>query len=430
MNFITLRKKHQSYQHNVQNVKIPVQSFKMLSKEWLTITVLVGIFVIGPYQGVRAEDLEVISAEKVTPAETFIKLTTTTEGDDEKNEDNIDTIIIRLTCSSNIGKAVKKYEKLPQKEKFIKRIVSEAFQENQDIVEKILQFSSHQPDFETKYFIIWTLHEEMLLSNNFKHADHVLSALEAIRNSSNFEQFSEFDKRNVEVMINSFNRMDNKAIVIKQLLKQLADMVENMTDFEAGKYAELYKLTLQLLEMKKDMKGEAETMFRTLKSRIPEIVWLLASKEPVCMYATTGWYMLASSAEERFYDSVYGGEFGTQVMVTSAGEPKTQGQWIFEPVIPGSSQLIFYIKSQFLGLFLGEGLAIPGKTDKTLSVQKSPSTWWKVYFTGENTVRIDHGIVTLYLMHAKKYTYRNGGNDKYPIILNREYYTEFVLKSC
>ena len=287
-----------------------------------------GLFLILLFQHVSTSDETLIVLNRTSPARAFFELSTTIEGMDEREEDTVDSIIIRIGCSTNIDRAFKKYQKMTNPDRFIKRIVSEIFQENPQSVEKVIQFIDKLSDVETKYFALWTLHEEMLLAKNFEFADNVLAALTAVKNSTDFETFSEFDQRNVNVLLSSLDNMEGKAKVQKKKMQELENTLLLLKEDVTNNFKAIYKLAAQIQKMEKDIMDENLEFFGKLKSQIPKIVMFLILQETVCIrQAVTNYYMYA---DETGHQIGHYGIIGEIFMLNNGQLPSTGYKWVFE----------------------------------------------------------------------------------------------------
>ena len=317
-------------------------------------TGLIALFFVLPTHqnvlpGVEIETTTNLSIRTV-PVELFYELSTSAEGVDEREEDLIDGIIFRIAYGQpkSIEKALLRYRKLSSPSKYIKRIVSEIFQENHQNGDNIIQFITMLSDTELKYFAIWTLHEEMLLADEYKIAGQAINLLQSLQNSSSFESFSEFDQRNAKVLLKSLEKMDRnvKVHVESQKLLELQNMLILLLPDVDKNFKEILKIAIMIKDMEINIPDENKGHFNFLKAQIPKTITDLVWQETVCIKKPGTGYM-------------YADEFGnylsyrdTNVMVsifTSGRTPSKGHQWVFEI---DDDKETFYIRNSHLKQYL------------------------------------------------------------------------------
>ena len=72
-----------------------------------------------------------------------------------------------------MSEAVKVYQKIPSRKRFVKRIVYEVYEGNIDNLKLVLDFNEAMPEEDLKYLVLKAIYEEMSINGNLNHLQSV-----------------------------------------------------------------------------------------------------------------------------------------------------------------------------------------------------------------------------------------------------------------
>ena len=222
----------------------------------------------------------------------------------------------------------------------------EAFDENSEKNDNIIEFIKLLPDTRTKYFATMTLYEEMQLSDNFELAGKAFGILQDLQNATDFGYFSEYDQRNVNITLKSLKRANCRdALQERRLFDTLKELLLLTVDIDKN-IKEIFKYAAMIKGMEDTLLDENRDIFYSIKNLIPKTITYLVWKETVCIMKPGTGYMYV----EEFGNILSGSKSDVKVFLLSNGsKPSTGYEWVFESDDYGES---FYIKNVKLGQYM------------------------------------------------------------------------------
>ena len=151
----------------------------------------------------RLPELEDCACQNETAnvASIYINLSDSIEGSTEMEEDNVDSIISWINFPGKINRAMRKFNKLPNKGRFIKRIVKESL-ENPENFDFVLEFVERLAEISNKFIAASTIFDEYVYQQGHKYSGKLLKMFQYIIEDEQFEKLSKIDQKYLIFMLN------------------------------------------------------------------------------------------------------------------------------------------------------------------------------------------------------------------------------------
>ena len=164
-----------------------------------------------------------------TESENFEKYSNAEQGANKLDELQIELCIERIQ-NRKIARAVEIFKDIYNREKYIKRIVSQIYDENAENIDLIIQFLEKIPGTFEKYLFAWSLYDEIVLNMDFNktEAKHFFQVIEKLSGSSEVQKFTDFNQKNVKMMANILSSYHTNILSLSENDERKVTLIEIM----------------------------------------------------------------------------------------------------------------------------------------------------------------------------------------------------------
>ena len=140
-------------------------------------------------------------------ASIYMNLSDSIEGSTEMEEDNVDSVTSWISFPGKIDRAMRKFNKLSNKSRFIKRIVKESL-ENPENFNFVLEFVERLAEISNKFLAASTIFDEYIYQQGHKNSGKLLQMYQDIIEDEQFEELTKIDQKYLIFMRNDIKNYE------------------------------------------------------------------------------------------------------------------------------------------------------------------------------------------------------------------------------
>jgi hypothetical protein len=215
---------------------------------------------VGKFTG--ETDMGFTSDVVLSESDNFEKYSNTEQGVNKLDELQIELCIERIQ-NRKIARAVEIFKDIYNRERYIKRIVSQIYDENAENIDLIIQFLEKLPTTFEKYLFTWSLYDEIVLNMDFNktEAKHFFAVIEKLASTSDVQKFSDFNQKNVKMMANILSSYHTNILSLDADDERKVSLIEIM-DFVNATNGAIMNEVVAIKYSIQDMRDDTEVQMK------------------------------------------------------------------------------------------------------------------------------------------------------------------------